>query len=195
VTHSATVAETKPERLVAAARALFHEQGYQRTALAEIAERADVPLGNVYYWFRTKRALLDAVVDGYARDIEAELARCERARDSRARLKALVRSVSAIREPTARFGCPYGSLCHELCKGDGEVGRHCAGLLGLYVDWAQRQFAELGLGRRAREAAVDLVASLQGASLLTQSFSSPELMAGATRRLERRIDELASAAA
>ena len=49
------------------ARALIHEQGVQRTTLADIAERADVPLGNVYYYFKTKDDLIGAVVDGYMR--------------------------------------------------------------------------------------------------------------------------------
>ena len=41
----------KRERLVDSARDLFHERGVQRTTLAEVAERAEVPLGNVYYYF------------------------------------------------------------------------------------------------------------------------------------------------
>lgn len=39
----------KWERLVESATVLFHEQGVHRTTLAEVAERAHVPVGNVYY--------------------------------------------------------------------------------------------------------------------------------------------------
>ena len=41
----------KRERLMAAACRLFYEQGVERTTLADIAAAADVPLGNVYYYF------------------------------------------------------------------------------------------------------------------------------------------------
>jgi TetR/AcrR family transcriptional regulator, transcriptional repressor for nem operon len=41
------------ERLVRAARELFHEQGVEKTTIADIAQRAEMLLGNVYY-FRTK---------------------------------------------------------------------------------------------------------------------------------------------
>ena len=52
----------KRERLVASAAALFHHQGVQRTTLAEVATDADVPLGNVYYYFKTKDDLVAAVI-------------------------------------------------------------------------------------------------------------------------------------
>jgi AcrR family transcriptional regulator len=38
----------KRAELVAAATHLLHEQGFHRTTLADVAGRADVPLGNVY---------------------------------------------------------------------------------------------------------------------------------------------------
>ena len=44
----------KRERLVAAACLVLHEQGVERTTLADIAQAADVPVGNVYYYFKTK---------------------------------------------------------------------------------------------------------------------------------------------
>ena len=71
------VAGTRPgkrERLVRAASELVHHQGVEKTTLAEIAEAADVPLGNVYYYFKTKDALLDAVVEAHVRGIEETIA-------------------------------------------------------------------------------------------------------------------------
>ena len=39
---------------MSAARELVHRQGVARTTLADIAQAADVPVGNVYYYFRQK---------------------------------------------------------------------------------------------------------------------------------------------
>jgi hypothetical protein len=55
--------EGKRERLVAAAKQMLHEHGVERTTLADIAAAADVPLGNVYNYFKTKDALVAAVID------------------------------------------------------------------------------------------------------------------------------------
>jgi AcrR family transcriptional regulator len=52
----------KCDRLIEAAKARFYQQGVARTTLADIAQQAQVPLGMVYYHFRTKEALVEAVV-------------------------------------------------------------------------------------------------------------------------------------
>src|SRR5436190_1322862 len=51
----------KRERLVTAAQELVYRQGVARTTLAHIAEAADVPVGNVYYYFKTKDDIVGAV--------------------------------------------------------------------------------------------------------------------------------------
>src|SRR5256885_6012747 len=80
----------KRERLVESARALIHEQGVHRTTLAEGAERGDVPLGNVYYYFKSKDDLVRAVLEGYQEQADALIAAFERHRSPQARLKALL---------------------------------------------------------------------------------------------------------
>jgi hypothetical protein len=40
--------------LIAAAYALVYRRGVARTSLADIAQAADVPVGDVYYYFKTK---------------------------------------------------------------------------------------------------------------------------------------------
>ena len=56
----------KRERLVASAGDLLHRQGVAATTLAQVAEAADVPAGNVYYYFKTKDDLVRAVIEDRA---------------------------------------------------------------------------------------------------------------------------------
>ena len=44
-------------RLVEAAMVLIHQQSFNLTTLADIAHKADVPLGNVYYYFKNKEEI------------------------------------------------------------------------------------------------------------------------------------------
>src|SRR5438067_12536882 len=107
----------KRERLVAAGCDLLHRQGVERTTLADIAEAADVPLGNVYYYCKSKDDIVGAVVQARVDQIESGFAALERRhRTPRARLKALVRMVAEQRDPIARYGCPYGTLSTDLTK-------------------------------------------------------------------------------
>src|SRR5437588_228974 len=108
----------KRQRLVEGARLVLHQQGIEKTTLADIAQAADVPVGNVYYYFKTKDELVQAAIDAQAHDIETALASLDRHRTPKARLKAFVKLLTTQREPAARHGCPHGTLCSELNKRD-----------------------------------------------------------------------------
>ena len=180
----------KRERLVAGARQVIYQQGVEKTTIADIAKAADVPVGNVYYYFKTKDELVAAAIDGHAQDVHAVLRSLERHRTPQARLKALVRELMSQREQVADYGCPLGSLCSELDKRPDGLDRSCSDLLRLPVDWAEQQFRTMGR-RDARDLAVALIAAYQGIALLTNTFRDPELMTREGRRLERWIDSLA----
>jgi TetR/AcrR family transcriptional regulator, transcriptional repressor for nem operon len=186
----ATSEQGKRERLVAGARQLIHEQGVEKTTIADIAQAASVPAGNVYYYFKTKDELVEAAIDSHAVDVRGLLESLETQRTPRARLKALVRALTAHSELTADYGCPLGSLCSELDKRTDGLDRRCSELLRLPVDWAEEQFRLMGR-RDARDLAVALIASYQGIAVLTNAFRDPELMNREARRLERWIDSLA----
>jgi len=193
MTDSAPGAGGKRERLVESARELVHEQGVQRTTLAEVAERAEVPAGNVYYYFKTKDELVGAVVESYLREARDLLAGLERHRSPQARLKGLVRSWEEIGDSVARHGCPIGSLCAELGKRPDEHDSKAPQVCALIVHWSTEKLAQLGR-RDARDLAITLVAGIQGAALLTNAFRDPQLMVRQSRQLERWIDTLASPA-
>jgi AcrR family transcriptional regulator len=179
----------KRERLVASAREVIHQQGVERTTIADMAKAADVPVGNVYYYFKTKDELVAAAIDAHARDVEAQLRSLERHHTPQARLKALVRQLMSQRELVADYGCPLGTLCSELDKRADGLNSACAELMRLPVDWAEEQFRSMGR-RDARDLAIALIASYQGIALLTNTFREPELMAREGRRIERWIDSL-----
>jgi AcrR family transcriptional regulator len=169
---------------------LVHEQGAEKTTLAEIAHAADVPVGNVYYYFKTKDELLQATIDAHAEQLTRTLGElATRHRTPAARLKGLIRTIAGEGDLAARHGCPQGTLCSELDKRDDELSRSAAKLMGITIDWAEAQFKAMGR-RDARELAVALMASYQGISLLTNTFRDPELMRREGKRLERWVDSM-----
>ena len=46
------------QRIVEAARRLFHEQGFHATGISTILREADVNSGSLYHYFASKEALL-----------------------------------------------------------------------------------------------------------------------------------------
>lgn len=183
----------KRERLVEAAKRMLYEQGVERTTLADVASAADVPPGNVYYYFKTKDDLVEAAIQAHGEDVRATLRELEAHRTPKARLRALVRMLTEQSDLVARSGCPQGSLCSELDKRADRLSQACAELMRLPVEWAEGQFREMGR-RDASELAVALIGSYQGVALLTNTFREPALMAREGRRLERWVDGLAAEA-
>ena len=179
--------QDKWERLVAGARRVIHQQGVEKTTIADIARAADVPVGNVYYYFKTKDQLVAAAIDGHTRDVHAVLRSLERHRTPQARLKALIRELMSQRELVADYGCPLGSLCSELDKRTDGLDHTCSELLRLPVKWAEQQFRLMGR-RDARDLAVALFAGVQGAALLASTFRDPTILIRQGRHLERWID-------
>ena len=180
----------KRERLVAAATQLLHQQGAERTTLADIAKVADVPVGNVYYYFKTKDDVIAAVIEAHAQQITTTLAFIDaHHRSPRSRLKALVKEFAARSEIVAQYGCPFGSLCSELDKRAQEPSLAAAELMRLPIGWAERQFRSLGR-QDARDLAFDLLAAYEGSALLANTMRDPGVMSRAARRLDRWIDTL-----
>jgi TetR/AcrR family transcriptional repressor of nem operon len=182
----------KRQRLVDSACELLHHQGVAGTTLADVAKAADVVVGNIYYYFKTKDDLVQAVIDAHADAIRTALAAFDRDPDPRARLKAFACGLAQSGDYAARYGCPHGTLCSELGKREDGLDRTAAALMTLYVDWAQEQFQLLGKQERdARELAVTAISVFQGASLLANTFRDPALMAGQARQLELWVDTIA----
>jgi TetR/AcrR family transcriptional regulator, transcriptional repressor for nem operon len=187
---ASTARPGKRERLVAAARELIYRQGVAQTTLADIAHAAEVPLGNVYYYFKTKDDIIGAVVQTHGDQIESTLAELERRhRSPKARLKALVRFLAERSGSIAQYGCPYGTLSSELTKRAKGSAPLAAPLMQTPLDWAEQQFHAMGRPD-AHDLAVELVASYQGSAVLSSALGQPELMARQARRLQRWIDAL-----
>ncbi|HEX6855643.1 MAG TPA: TetR/AcrR family transcriptional regulator [Streptosporangiaceae bacterium] len=180
----------KRDRLVAAAMQLLYRRGAERTTLADIAKAADVPPGNVYYYFKTKNDVIAAAIDAHARQVTTTLEAIDaRHQSPKNRLKSLVREFAAQSETIAQFGCPLGSLCSELDKRAGEPDLDVAQLMRLPVDWAEQQFRSLGR-RDAHDLALDLIAAYEGSALLASTMRDPSVLSRAARRLSRWIDTL-----
>ncbi|OBA70220.1 TetR family transcriptional regulator [Mycobacterium sp. 1554424.7] len=180
----------KRERLIAAACDLFYRQGIAGTTLAHIAEAAEVPLGNMYYYFKTKDDIVAAVVEARAEEIRAATAALQRKYGSpKARLKALVGMLAESGEAIADHGCALGTLCTELSNQSGKSPTLTAPLMQTLLDWAEQQFHAMGR-RDARELARELVIAYEGSAVLTNALAQPELMAQQARRIEKWINAL-----
>lgn len=174
--------EPKPEtldrrdKLVRAASQLIQRQGYARTTLAEIAQAGGIPLGSVYYYFKTKDEVFVAINERRMEGLRRLLAETGESAGPREGLEALIQIWITDKDIDALYGCPIGSVCYELAKQRGALIEEAAQPLRFLLQWAEAQFRQLGSAESAPVHALHLITVLQGASLVANAFNNPEVI-------------------
>ena len=170
-------ADETRRKIVVAADKLFYEQGFERASFADIARVVEISRGNFYYHFKTKDAVLAAVIEHRFDERKAMLRRWEQEEDKPAnRVKSFINILIANQTKIMAFGCPVGTLCTELAKLDHALKPEAAGLFTLFAEWLERQFVELGCGGQAPDLAMHLLMRSQGVASLANTFQDAEFV-------------------
>jgi len=166
-------ATDKRERLTEAALDLAYRKGFEQTSITAIAAQAGVASGSVYYYFKTKDDVGDAIVSHLGERYRASMAGWNSLSDPRERLVALADGYVRDAAIVSEFGCPLGAVAAELSKHSDRLGRAAGAVLGEVVAWCAEQFVELGYEADAATArATHTVAVLQGAASLSHALGT-----------------------
>jgi len=179
-----TAATNKRERLIQAARDLIHRQGYNKTTLSDIADSSGVPLGNVYYYFKTKDEIGSAVIHERSEELDQMYSQWNELPNAIDRLNALLDLPLQMRAVITSSGCPIGSLAQELNKENNDLKHEAARLLNNQVHWAAEQFNQLG-SAQPEDDAVFLLSTIQGSLLFANSLRQPDTVNRQISRLRK----------
>ena len=119
------------ERIVEQARLLFNEQGYGAVSTAALAAHCGIAEGNLWYHFKTKRALLDALGERYAEVIEPRLALAPDGDP----LAAYARLLAALMAEFRAFRFLY--------RDQQSYGEHAGTIRDRAPDWLERTYLQL----------------------------------------------------
>ncbi len=182
-----TAATNKRERLIQAARELIHRQGYNKTTLSDIADSSGVPLGNVYYYFKTKDEIGSAVIHERGEELDQMYNQWNELPNALDRLNALLDLPLQMRAIITSSGCPIGSLAQELNKENNDLTHEAARLLNNQVHWAAEQFNQLG-SAKPEDDAVFLLSTIQGSLLFANSLRQPDTVNRQISRLREWLE-------
>lgn len=181
--------QAKREALVQAAAELFWTRGFEATSLADIASASGVPLGNVYYYFKTKGELAQAVADLFVAQTETliEEVRVE-SPDPRQRLKSLVGRLQASQQSRIRFGCPIFSAVRDFRPTLPEQSARAAESFSLLTGFVATELQRTGLRPSlALQKARAAIADWQGSIALAHALSEPPVLAECFGRMDRTL--------
>ncbi len=177
-------------RLLQAAEKTTYLYGFGSTSIADIAKAARVPLGNVYFYFKTKDEIGGAIVELRVSRFKKLLQDLDKADSPKERLCGFVDIKSKNRETLARGGCPVGTLCSELQKYGGTAAKKSRVLFAEALAWMEKQFEALGKGADSRCYAIHLLSATQGVSVLAHTFHDPTMIPREAERLKEWIRAL-----
>ena len=180
---------SKRERLTDAAAELFWLKGYAATSIADLAKKADVPVGNVYYYFKSKAELAVAVAEVFVAATEEALAQIENSSaysvDADA-LSAFFAMLEKSHASRSRHGCPLARAVSEFGSESPVAAQLADKPFQLLIEFLSKILAKGG-HPRAMQAADEAVASWQGAIIVARTKQSPQLLAQICRSVEDRL--------
>lgn len=165
----------KRDRLLRSADDLILKQGFKQTTLADIAEDSGVPLGNIYYYFRTKEAIGQTVIENRLNALRQLLKTCSAKTTPEARLLAFLDYPVSIQASLAQHGCPLGTLAYELSRADNFLRESSRVLIEEVLDWSTAQFEQMGK-TNARSLGLQFVSQLQGMNLVANTLNDTEVI-------------------
>ena len=180
----------KRTRLIETAMKLAYRRGLRETSLADIAEAANVPVGNVYYYFKTKDELGEAVMERRLAEFRTFREQMDRLSSPKDRLLAFVDGIQRNKDQLARGGCPLGGLCSELHREGGVLAKKSTTLFSEPLGWLEEQFRAAGHEKDSRELAVHLFSVFQGMAAVAHGANDPEVVVMEARRLKEWIRTL-----
>lgn len=185
----------KPDKrncLITSAKKLIYQQGFNITTLADIANEADVPLGNIYYYFKTKADIGVAVLNSIAVEQEIFFQHLNKEPSPKVRLHYFLEHAKQEAKLIALWGGRVGTLCQELAKERDTLHNLAAKLMMDCLLWVEAQFYTLGFMEEASDLSLDLMYKLQGISLLGYAFRDSNLITRQITSLQGFIKERAA---
>ena len=177
------------EALSAAAAALFWERGFAPTSLADIAASAGVPLGNVYYYFRSKAEIARAVADVFVSETEAMLAGiAAEETEPRRRLAALVALLSRSLKSRVANGCPIALCVRDFRHEAPSASERAAEAFALLIAFMARELGRAGMRpSRALSQSRAALAEWQGGMMLAHVLKDASVLSESFRRMEQLL--------
>lgn len=185
--------ESSPrQRLVEAAAALFHRDGYHAVGVNELCKAADVRKGSFYYFFDSKEALAQAAIEhqrsGTIRDVlEPSFADDVPPADRIRRYFSMLADYNGERlsDIGCFLGCPFGNISAEV-GGDGLIATavsHAFDTIRSYFEDCLRDARDGGADVDPALGADQLLAYMEGVILVSRSRRDPDHL--------RRLGDLA----
>jgi TetR/AcrR family transcriptional regulator, lmrAB and yxaGH operons repressor len=184
-------------RMLSAAAELFRRQGYDGTGLSEVLDESGAPRGSLYFHFPGGKDQLaaEAVTATGARIGKGIEALLESSDDVGQAVGRVVDSMAADLEESGYVrGCPIAAVTLDSASSTKQVREACRRSFDRWLLLLEGRLRGAGWSAEAaREEAVIILATLEGALTLARASRDPEPLRTAGRRIRRNLSRTPTA--
>jgi AcrR family transcriptional regulator len=166
------------ERIVQRSAELFRRQGFAGTGVKQIVAEASAPFGSLYHFFPGGKEQLGEETIRFSGAIYGQLIDAfftPGADPVAATRDFFAAAAQTLRESDYAEACPIATVALEVSSTSEPLRRACAEVFDSWIDGATARLREGGIPRkRARELALSMLASLEGAFVLARALRSTE---------------------
>ncbi|AFZ66934.1 TetR/AcrR family transcriptional regulator [Deinococcus peraridilitoris] len=177
-------ARNKRNQIVTAALQLYRTRSVCDSTLKDVAQAAGIPLGNLYYYFKTRDELIYAVLDGCEREL-LELLASLPSEPAPAWFAAYFDWLLEDPDEAARNGCPFGTLATELRAMGSPAAVRAVQVVQVYLDAFRERVRTFQV---PTEEADEIFLTVQGAYVIARTLNDPALFEQGVRRLRERME-------
>jgi len=185
--------EQQRQQIIEATDELLYQKGFNLMSFSDIAQASGVPRGNIYYYFKTKNDVLQAIIDYRVAQTEQMLAKWDNSMDKPLdRLKRYAEIVLRESGRVTRYGCPMGSLNTELAKVQPELKKISKAQFDVFRKWLKKQFKQLQPNADAEALAMHLLVHTQGIATMANIYGDKKLISRELALINDWLTQLAS---
>ena len=178
--------DNKREALAAAAAELFWTKGFDATSIADIAARSGVPIGNVYYYYKSKGDLAQAVAEIFVSETQAMVDTISSETDEpRGRLRALIERLQRSLRSRVDHGCPISLCVRDFRREHASACDKAAESFTILIGFIARELGRTGIRpSQGLGMARGVIAEWQGGIALAHALGDAAILQESFRRMD-----------
>ncbi len=170
-------AEQQRSKMISAIDTLLYQKGFNNMSFSDISTATGLSKGNLYYYFKTKEDVLQAVIGYRINAMKSMLDNWETTLATP--LERLQRYVQIANNEAANvihYGCPMGSLNTELAKSQPKLQKISKQQFDVFKKWLKKQMKLMLPNENAEHLTMRLLVRTQGIVIMSQTYNDKNLI-------------------
>ncbi|MCF8475044.1 MAG: TetR/AcrR family transcriptional regulator [Emcibacter sp.] len=173
--------------VIQAALRLFHENGYDKVKISDIARAASVTSGEVEEYFPSKQEICHKVIDSHLENQAKLFEDINQNSNPRQRLSLYLDTIVDDTESLIRRGCPLTNLYFDVRRQEEQLSGHVVKLLQQRLNWISEQFVLIMKVKEVPDLAERLASAIHGICILAQVTGDENLIRHQVNQLKSWI--------